>query len=179
MNDPEGALKQLLSHASDTSTQQEFERLVQEEKEYIESYIIRNRKHLSEKYALTLTPSRVEVVSSFYCENVMDIGNVIRKIKSYYDEIKKLELFFFKNHDINIVLEEDAIDLIIEQIMQYDMSLGDIFQKLSTDFQHGLKLIVEKTGKNRFFLSREALMDPETFLSKLIKNELNKNQLPS
>ena len=35
-----------------------------------------------------------------------------------YDEIKNVELYFFKKHDINIVLEEDAIDFIMEMIVE-------------------------------------------------------------
>lgn len=36
----------------------------------------------------------------------------------------------------------------------------------------GLKLVREKTGKNRFFITREALVNPEAHISALIKEEL-------
>ena len=169
---PEKSLETLLSSADDGKFDNDFERLLDQEKEHIKHYVTQNRRHLSEKYGLTLTPARVEVVSAFYCQHVIDIENAIRKIKSYYDEIKKLELYFFKNHDINLVLEEDAIDLIIEQVVNSAVTLDDIFNNLSKNFQHGLKLSLEKTGKNRFFISRLALMNPETYLNDLIKNEL-------
>ena len=32
-----------------------------------------------------------DLVANCYVNNTMDIGNVIKKIKSYYDEIKKIE----------------------------------------------------------------------------------------
>ena len=44
---------------------------------------------------------------------------------------------------------------------------------MSDDLKLGLKLIQEKTNKNRFFISRQALIDPESFLNTLIKNELS------
>ncbi len=87
----------------------------------------------------------------------MDIGGVIKKIKSYYDEIKKIELYFFKNHDINIVLEEDAIDFIIEQVVESSVDLDIIYEKINQDFQHGLKLARERTNRSRFFITRQAL----------------------
>jgi hypothetical protein len=102
----------------------------------------------------------------------MDIGNVIKKIKSYYDEIKKIELYFFKNHDINIVLEEDAIDFIIEQLVESFVEINIIDEKINQDFQHGLKLAREKTGRNRFFITRQALLDPEVYIGNLIKDNL-------
>ena len=173
--DPEDTIQSLLTSPGNARAVSDFKRLSEEEKAYIKKYVIQNRRHLAEKYGLTLTPSRVETVSAFYCRQVMDIGNAIQKIKSYYDEIKKIELYFFKNHDINIVLEEDAVDHIIEQLASNTIDLEDFCEKLSKDFEHGLKLILEKTGQNRFFISREALTNPEAFLNALIKKELNKH----
>jgi hypothetical protein len=102
----------------------------------------------------------------------MDIGNAIKNIKSYYDDIKKVELYFFKNSDINIVLEENAIDFIIEQLINSGIKLNNLYKKLTGEFEDGLKLIREKTGKNRFFITKHALMDPKSFINKLIKDEL-------
>jgi hypothetical protein len=75
------------------------------------------------------------------------------------------------------VLEEDAVDYIIEQLVNNTIELEDFSEKLSRDFEHGLKLMLERTGRNRFFISREALMDPEAYLNALIKSELNKKNL--
>ena len=116
-----------------------------------------------------MTPSRIDIVAAYYVKNTMDIGDVIEKIKSFYDEIKKVELYFFKNHDINIVLEEDAIDFIIEQLIVSAVDLKDVYTKIEMDFKHGLKLAREKTGRNRFFITRAALLDPEVYVGEMIK----------
>jgi hypothetical protein len=101
------------------------------------------------------------------------VGTAIRQIRSYYDEVKQIELFFFKNHDINVVLEEDAIDYIIEKFVTSDMHLDEFYKKLNIDFEHGLKLVREKTGKNRFFINREALLNPETYIRNSLATALN------
>mgnify|MGYP001823087465 CR=1 FL=1 len=106
----------------------------------------------------------------------MDIGRVIKKIKSFYDDIKKIELYFYKSHDINIVLEENAIDFIIEQMVVSRMDLMAFYSQLTADFEMGLKLVREKTGRSRFFITRDALLSPETFISNLIRNELSFSQ---
>ena len=120
-----------------------------------------------------MTPSRVDIAADFYAKNTMDIGNIIKKVKDYCDEIKKIELSFFKSHDINIVLEEDAIDFIIEQIVHFDITIDDFYKQLTTHFEHGLKLIREKTGRNRFFITRQALLNPDAFVGNLIKDDLS------
>ena len=119
-----------------------------------------------------MTPSRIDIVATCYAKNTLDIAKVIKKIKSYYDEIKKIELYFFKNHDINIVLEEDAIDFIIEKLIESSVDLKVVYEKINQDLQHGLKLARDKTNRNRFFITRQALLDPDGFISGLIKDKI-------
>jgi endopeptidase Clp ATP-binding regulatory subunit ClpX len=171
IQEQEACLKKLLSMSNSREMDEIFEKLELEEKKFINEYITANKKNLSAKYNLTLTPSRIDVVASYYCKNIMDIGNAIKNIKSYYDDIKKIELYFFKNNDINIVLEKNAIDFIIEQLINFGITLDNLYKKLTGKFEDGLKLIREKTGKNRFFITKEALLAPESFINQLIKDE--------
>lgn len=178
IQDPEKSLENMLSLSNRSEWETTFANLVREETEFIISYLNANKKNLSEKYGLTLTPSRIQVVASYYSSHIMDIEKTISKIKSFYDDIKKIELLFFKNNDINIVLEDDAVDFIIEQFEKNDINVEDYYKQLTDDFKHGLNLIREKTGKNRFFITKNALFNPETFISKLIKDELSHGLLP-
>ncbi|MBC2694548.1 MAG: AAA domain-containing protein [Desulfobacteraceae bacterium] len=171
IEDREVYLKKLLSISNSKEMDEVFEKLELEEKKYVNKYIIENKKNLNDKYNLTLSPSRVDIVASYYCKNIMDIENAIKNIKSYYDDIKKIELYFFKNSDINIVLESNAIDFIIEQLINSGIALDNLYKKFTGEFEDGLKLIRSKTGKNRFFITKDALLDPEHFINKLIKNE--------
>jgi len=170
LKEPQASIMALTDSGQKHKTVELFDRLMQQEKENIKEYLKNNKPNLTEKYSLTLTPSRIDLVAMCYVKNTMDIGNVIKKIKSYYDEIKKIELYFFKDHDINIVLEEDAIDFIIEQLVESFVESKIIYEKIDQDFQHGLKLAREKTGRNRFFITRQALFDPEEYIGNLIKD---------
>jgi ATP-dependent Clp protease ATP-binding subunit ClpX len=171
--DPKRYLGKLRDASNDGDIKALFEKLSGEERAQIKSYVLQNRKNLSDKYNLSLTPARIDIVAAFYAKHIMDVGSVLRKIKSYYDEIKRIELYFFKNHDINIVLEEDAIDFIIDRVIGSSFNFDQFYRKLSSDFEFGLKLIREKTGRNRFFITKNALISPNSFLDSLIKNELS------
>jgi ATP-dependent Clp protease ATP-binding subunit ClpX len=170
---PESSIKALADSTHDQQSKQVFEKLLRDEKDYIKEYLKSNRGNLADKYNLTLTPSRIDLVAGCYAKSTVDIGQVIQKIKSYYDEIKKVELYFFKNHDINIVLEEDAIDFIIEQLTSCALALREVYKKIEADFEYGLKLAREKTGRNRFFITRRALLNPEEFIGDLIKMNMD------
>ena len=172
VDNPEAFLKTITADSKKQETDQLFDRLMQQEKEIIKEYLRENQKNLAEKYSLTMTPSRIDIVATCYAKNTLDIGKVIKRIKSYYDEIKKIELYFFKNNDINIVLEEDAIDFIIEKLIESPFELKDVNEKINQDFQHGLKLARERTNRNRFFITRQALLDPEAYVSELIRDQI-------
>ncbi len=172
IREPERVLRAFAASADTESLRKTFERLLAEEIAFIREHLESNQKMLTEKYHLMLTPSRMNTVADFYCTHVMDVGNAIERIKFYSDEVKKIELYFYKNHHVNIVMEEDAIDFIIEQFVHSDVSLKEIYKKLTLDFEHGLKLVREKTGRTRFFITREALLSPELYISRLIKDEL-------
>jgi ATP-dependent Clp protease ATP-binding subunit ClpX len=172
IKDPKQSIQELTASSNESKTADVFEKLARGERRCILEYLELNKKHLSAKYNLTLTQPRMNIVAQFYAKNVMDIENVVKHIKSNYDEIKKIELYFFKNHDINIVLEEDAIDFMMEQLIQVPIHLDDIFKKVNMDFEYGLKLAREKTGHSRYFINREALLDPEAYISRLIQSEL-------
>jgi len=164
------SVKSLADGSQAQKTNAIFDQLTQEEIEIIKEYLKDNKNNLAQKYSLTMTSSRIGLVATCYAKNTLDIGKIIAKIKSFYDEIKKIELYFFKNHDINIVFEEDAIDFIIEQLIDASLELNLVYEKIDQDFQLGLKLAREKSNRNRFFITREALLDPEAYIGKLIRD---------
>ncbi|MDI6686707.1 MAG: AAA family ATPase [Desulfobacterales bacterium] len=172
VKEPEKALETLLLPLNKENLTASFNDLASKEKEFIKEYVQKNSERLRKRYNLTMTPSRIDIVGSFYCKHIMDVERSVEKIKTFYDEIKKIELFFFQNHDINIVMEEDAVDFIIKQFIDSGIKLEEFYQQLIIDFELGFKLIKEKTGKNRFFITKQALLGPESFISNLIKNEL-------
>ena len=170
IQNPRAALERLGQDAGRLDAEQTFERLREAEKDAIRAYIRDNRRILADRYNLSLTPSRLDILATSYANQIMDIGQVFERVKSRYDAIKKIELDFFKAHDINIVLEEDAIDFVMEQLVDKVVTLEAFARQLAADFELGLKLVVEKTGKHRFFLNRQALREPERFISGLIRN---------
>lgn len=172
IEEPDMSLERLLSLSSSGRLDQIYEELVLKEMDLVSEYVVSNRKIFSKKYNLSLTSSQISAVASYYSKHIIDVGHIIEKIKYSYDEVKKLELLFFNDYDVNIVFEEDAIDYIVEQVVEREVDFKDCNTKLAESFGLGLKLVREKTGKNRFFISKEALLSPEAYINNLIKKEL-------
>jgi hypothetical protein len=170
---PDDSIRSLCSHGSDEHWKDQYLKLEMEERENIRNYVEASWKQLSLRHNLTLTQYRIDHVAHYYCKNITSIGNAVEKIKTYYDEVKKLELTFFSEYDINIIFEEDAVDILIGRFIEPGSKFDGIYAKFVSDFELGLKLIQEKTGRSRFFISSDALSDPEAFLNILIKRELS------
>lgn len=177
---PVAGLKKLQDASLRHVLNAEYDRLVVAEKDYIREYLQENRKRFSDRYSLTLTPSRMDIITKYYSRYIMDIGHIISRVKSLYDEIKRMELAFYKDHDINIVLEDDAVDFIIEQLVNPAIHVEDYQKQIELDFEMGLKLIREKTGRNRFFINRKALLNPEQYIGEMIRMDMSGStrQLP-
>jgi len=176
---PRQALERLLDPAQREAVAVEFARLAEEERAALKAYLMENRRVLGEKHSLTLTPARAAIVAECYGRQVMDVGQVLEHVKARYEAIKTIELQFYKRHDINIVLEEDAVDFVMAQLVHSQTDLESFARRLSADFELGLKLVMEKTGRTRFFLNREALENPEAFIAGQIRNGLAASQPPA
>ena len=175
---PKNALEKLIADPQGDPLHRSFEHIRQQDCDYIKTYLTANNAKLAEKYSLTMTPARIQIVATYCSRHIMEVGEAIRQIKSYYDDVKKMELYFFKNHDINVVMEEDAIDYIIGRVVSSEIHLDDFYKQLNTDFEHGLKLVREKTGRSRFFITPEALRHPETYIHRLLAEHKSKSAVP-
>lgn len=178
INDPDETLKNLLNQSNKKKWDDIHTKLMAEEKKYIKKYIESNWKSLSVKHKLTLSQYRIDHVADYYCKSISNIGSAIEKIRFFYDEIKRLELTFFSKHDVNIILEEDAIDYVIGIFINSEITFEEMSEQLTENFELGLKYIQERTGTNRFFLSRKTLLDPDTYFKDLYRTELDITNLP-
>jgi len=177
IENPERILSTWLTRENDARRLETFNAITLENKQSITNYLDDNRINITNQYGLPLSAYRIDKISDYYCNNVTEIGNAVKKIKSFYDKIKEIELDFYSKHDINIVLEEDAVDTIMEQLASGTVDIKGVYEKISADFEYGFKLIREKTQRNRFFLSKKALTNPENFLNQIIKTEFKKNDI--
>ncbi|MDY6955034.1 MAG: hypothetical protein SWE60_26325, partial [Thermodesulfobacteriota bacterium] len=99
-----------------------------------------------------------------------DVNTVMDLIRECLDKIENMEAYFGKTHDLHVTLDDDAKDVVILQMSTSDGALGSVYKRLSSDFEDGLKLIRDKTGRTNFVISKEGLEDPESFLASLIKS---------
>ena len=172
LEDPKNQLEDFLSKQNSLEWDNLYEKALLDHKNYISEYLMANSKIFSIRHGLTFSQIRCNMIALYFCNNVMEIEDAIKKIKKYHDSIKEIEIEVLKSYNLNIFFEEDAIDFLIEQFISHNATIQEILSKIYDNYYNGFNLIREKTGKNRFFLSKNALIDNETYLNDLIRKEI-------
>ncbi len=175
---PEGVLEKMVSTANHSKWKQTYDRLVDGEKDSIKEYVRNNQTLLAEKYEMELTPSRIDVIAEVYATSTSDINAVMEKMKTSYEQIKGMEAYFAKTHEIKIRLDEDATDVVMTQMSSSPTSLGNFYKQLTDNFEYGLKLIRDRTGQNDFVVTKEALKEPDGYLNTLVKEACTEDDYP-
>ncbi|WP_457553811.1 AAA family ATPase [Desulfobacula sp.] len=172
IEDPKGILEDLLSKQNISKWNNFYEKALLDHKNYISNYIKTNKKIFSIQNGLTLSQTRCDMAAHYFCNNVMEVEDAVKKIKKLHDSVKEIEVEVLKSYNLNIIFEEDAIDFLIEQFINHNATVEEILSKIYNNYYNGFNLIREKTEKNRFFLSKNALIDYETYLNDLIRKEI-------
>jgi endopeptidase Clp ATP-binding regulatory subunit ClpX len=172
LEDPEGHLDDILSKQNSLKWNTRYDKAFIDHKNYISKYIKDNWKIFSLRHGLTLSQIRCDMVALYFCNNVMEVEDAVKKIKKFHDSVKEIEVEVSKSYNLNIIFEEDAIDFLIEQFINHNATNEEILSKIYESYYDGFNLIREKTGKTRFFLSKNALTDTETYLNDLIRKEI-------
>lgn len=169
---PSKSLDTILIQDHDQGLLQRYQAAFLEYRNYIMEYIKTNWKTFSLRHGLTLSQIRCRMVAQYFCTHVMEIEEAVKQIKKFHDTVKEIEVEVTKSYDLNIIFEEDAIDFLIEQFINHNATNEEILTKIYSDFYDGFNLIREKTGQSRFFISKSALTDHETFFNRLIREKL-------
>ncbi len=83
-------------------------------------------------------------------------------------ELNSFRRQFSEQHGVELVFEQDAMKALEELSQQRNMSVMKLCSDLFRDFQYGVKLIQNNTGEKVFKLAREAVENPDAYLSALV-----------
>ena len=172
ISDPAVVLADLISDHPSQNWDLLHQQAREKECRYITRHLEENSRIFSLNHGLTFSLDRCDLAARYFFTHVMEIDSVLGRIKKWHDSVKEIELEVSKSTGLNILFEEDAVDFIMSRFIDHGVSAGDILSKLYNEYYDGLNLIKEKTGRNRFFLSKADLLDGEAYLNDLIRKEI-------
>jgi ATP-dependent Clp protease ATP-binding subunit ClpX len=79
--------------------------------------------------------------------------------------VHEFERRFQERHGLRVKFAEDAVEEIVGRVLAAGTSVTELCAELFKDYQFGLNLIRNNTGQTEFLLPKEALVNPDRFLS--------------
>ncbi len=86
---------------------------------------------------------------------------------------------FSAEHGVELQFDDSALARLVERAEAERMKMEDLCAHLFKDFQFGLSLIRQNTGKNRFLLDAAAVNAPDKFLSDLVLHSYGPGERPA
>lgn len=169
VEDPEKELKKLLENPNDPGLMARYQEISVQEVRMLND-VIRNRKNeFLQKYRLTLTKSRIDIIANLCMDNEVDVATAFQEIFDSYSQIRKYEDTFYERCAIRLNFNDEAIDEIMTRALAERVKAHDVCEKSLKNLEFGLKLIWDKTGRDQFSVTKEAIVDPDSYINKLIK----------
>jgi len=97
------------------------------------------------------------------------VDQILERIIKIHETLKSYEREFFLKWGIEITLDQSAVNYITAEALRKEISPQLLCEQIFRNYEHGLRMIEEKTGQKRFLLDKEAILDSEKFLNHLIQ----------
>lgn len=169
VSDPEGELNKILCHPDDPEREAAFQCLLTDEEERLGKYIREKFSDLQQSYETDFSDARINLIIRHSMEQQTDVEAAIEEIQAIQQAVQDFAERFSRRNELEITFTDGAIDYLAEKIWKEPQDLADYLKSALQNYDHGLKLIKEKTGKRQFLIPAEGVENPEQFLNRLIQ----------
>ncbi len=169
VKNPEDELRRLLQNPDNPEMLSRFEVLLSQEEETVKESIQNRKEEFQRRYGVLFTEKKVTLIARRVVEKGYDVNTVFEEVTEVQHRVERFSKDFERKLGVFLRFEEEAIDRITEIALNEDLENTTIFSRLSKDYEYGLGLIRDKTGRTEFVLTNEAVDDPEGFLNRMIR----------
>ncbi|MFH2012824.1 MAG: AAA family ATPase [Pseudomonadota bacterium] len=170
VENPELDLDKLLRDPNNKNMLKRYDKLQLIEKSYIKKSLLKREKDILNKYGINLSANRINLIADRSIEKRVDINAILEKVFLTIRKVKDFEEEFLSRHSFKIIFSDEALDKIAKFSIESKRDVSDICFEILKNYEHGVKLIKEKTGLKECLITEEAVDDPEGYLNKLIRD---------
>jgi len=173
VRDPATELKRILEEGGARDTDARFAAAVSSDRKSLQELLRAKKEEELRRYGLDLSADIVDMVHEFHVQLGMDMSRALEEIYTMGLQVKTYEKTFLQKYGLSVQFEDEAVLEIMKRSLESGDGATEVCELLAREFEYGLRLIKERTGKNDFILSREAVLQPEAFLNELIKQHFS------
>jgi len=169
VDDPAGELKKLLETPDNPEREVLFQRLLKAEEEELKRSIRKKDGEFRERYGISLSDQKIELITQRTVERRTDVNAAVEEVLAVQQAVREFEQMFSSRNEVRIIFTEAAVDRLVEKVWEEGGEPASLLKQSFQNYEHGLKLIKEKTGRREFFIPVEGMENPENYLNALIR----------
>ncbi len=169
IEDPQGFLAYLENNLHSREIEQRYHKALEEENKRIKEFITEKKAAYIRKHKLKLTPTKLDLAVQLHRQDDLDIHQALEELFILLRQIRNYERSFERRTGFKVIFSEEAVDQIIKHIVEMNQGVYAYCDRIVNLLEYGLRLINERTGKNRFILPPEAIEQPEQYLNHLVQ----------
>jgi len=93
----------------------------------------------------------------------------VEEIQAIQQTAREFAEEFSRRNDLGMSFTEEAVDRLVEKVWKEGLDPAEYLGKSFQNYEHGLKLIREKTGRREVLIPAEGMENPEQFLNGMIQ----------
>ena len=169
VRNPKEELAKLLENHDTFESLVRFEQARKNRILQIKDYIKQRINEFWTKKQIPLYDERIDLIISIYFEYLVDINASFELFYEMYEKVKQQEKELQNRIDVGIGFDDSAIDEIIKRSVETDQAPDEIAFQVVKGLEYGLKLVRERSGIQYFLLTKDAIVDMDSYINSLIK----------
>ena len=169
VDNPVGELHKLLQNPENPEREALFHRLQEEEEKGLEKSIRKKEAEFASRYGVTFSDRSIHLITKRTVEGRTDVDSAVEEVLVIHRAALDFERTFSSRNEVQLHFTAEAIERLVERIWEEGFEPGAFLKQSFQNYEHGLKLIKEKTGKQEFFIPPEGMENPENYLNRLIQ----------
>jgi len=169
VDDPVTELHKLLQNPEDPEREALFHRLQEEEEKELEKSIRKKEAEFESRYGVPFSDRRIHLITKRTVEGRTDVDSAVEEVLAIHQAALDFERTFSSRNEVMLHFTAEAIERLVERVWEEGFEAGAFLKQSFQNYEHGLKLIKEKTGKQEFFVPAEGMENPENYLNRLIQ----------
>jgi hypothetical protein len=167
--DPAGELEKILQNPADPDQASRFEALLAEEEKELEKSVRLKETELLENHGILFSDRRRRLLTRRTIQERMDLDTVVEDFTGIRRAALDFAAAFSARSEVQFEFTEEAIDLFAEKVWEERLEAADKLKDSFHNYEHGLKLIREKTGVREFLVPPEGMENPDGYLNQMIR----------
>jgi endopeptidase Clp ATP-binding regulatory subunit ClpX len=169
VDDPAGELEKILAHPADPEREAAFCRLVAAEEERLEKLVARRIPEWESAYGIPFADDRVRLITRHALDRQIDVEVAAEEFQAIQKAVHDFAGQFSLRNELDASFSDGAVDALAEKVWKEQQDPADYLKTALHNYDQGLKLIREKTGKRQFLIPAGGVEDPEEYLNGLIQ----------